>query len=1065
MDMKNVENYEISYPEALKALAAKLKDRPRGKDFSFDEYYIVLTPDRYTLQVEKELFGGGGAIDCEVLTLSRLCRRVCGDTVTLSTEGAVMLIARAAAQAEGLEYYGNAAEYPEFARNVYAALSQISSSAIPIDSVAAEVSSLPDRGGNTGRKLRDLAEIKKKYDELKKEKKFGADGEDKKTLDAPDRLKELAAAAKTSELIKKSHFFVIGYADATQLIGEVFCAIKKHAKSFEVYGAIPIELKKALNLKACDIPKIEPKKNSKLEVYKATDAIAEYKEVASYIRDYVCGTGKRYGDISVVAPNPRALTRILNEYGIKYNADTSVALYDTAQFTALANIIRLSSESDADTVVSLCKSPYSSVKPEWADALDYELTSRGIKHNVFDAKIKSADGRAAIERIKKIVSEFKKVACLYDGSSKTEEEPPSVVYAPGKFSEACSAVIDFCDFETRESEIAKNAEMLTGDSGIVMTDAVKPIRSLLELMDRYGTDDGDFKTDARMFFSAAKAVSVKSLPRYTDRVSVGSVEALRLKECELLIVVDFNEGVLPVPTADAGLLSDADILVTKGKIKPSAKEKNRRSRDELLFVLSNAKKAACFYCDSGEAKKASLLSAISDYEIKDGKKVYVGSDKRIREELSKAAKGDDKALALQTTRNPKIIAYHACVPSAARELSARKKTSYGKALDEAVERYEKIKEKEAELNREKYTRRKSAPFVSEVKKGVVRHESLSVSELSDWFSCPYKRFLKYTVGLKERKTGEFSAPDFGTLMHMVLQWFVTNKLYDSYDESVNDFDADTLETIKTNALNIANDAEFVLSEKDKERFVENACDYVRVNARIIKGGKYRPDLKWIEKQFLGDILLGEAKIPFKGTIDRVDVKKDGDDAASMLRVIDYKTGKKELNIKKIEDGREMQLSLYAAELIAAYGKNESGDETEKAKVTGMFYIPLPKKYESERNALLSGTMLKDYGIAIDYDNKIFTLGESKILKLKSNDDRTDFLGDSKKSKTIIDESKFNGLIDISVKNACLAADQIEGGYIERSPAEDNECQYCAFVGLCEHKLVRSSAEDEGNDND
>lgn len=1050
------ENYEIGYPEALKALAARLRERPKGKDFSFDEYYIVLTPDRYTLQAEKALFGGDGAIDCEVLTLSRLCRRVCGDTVTLSIEGAVMLTASAALEAENLEYYKKAAEYPEFARNVQAALSQISSSAVKIGDVAARVSALPDRGGNTGKKLRDLVKIKEKYDALK---------ESKKSLDAPDRLLELIKAAGTSELITKSHFFVIGYSDATQLIGEVFCAIKKHAKSFEVYGAIPLELKKMLSLKERNIPKIETHEMPYLEVCKTTDAVAEYKEVASLIRDYVY-KGGRYGDISIIAPDPRALTRILNEYGIKYNADTSVALYDTAQFTALTNIIRAATDADADTVVALCKSPYSSVKPEWADALDYELTSRGIKHNVLNAKIESDGGKAAVNRIKEILKVFYAAARPEedDGSSKQSEEEPRV-FALGKFSEACTAVIDFCRFEEIEGEIAKEAEKLTGDSGIVMTDAVKPIRSLIELMELYGTDDGDFKADARMFGSAAKAVSVKSLPRYIDRVAVGNVEALRLTACKLLIVVDFNEGVLPVPTADSGLITDADILVTKGEIKPSAKEKNRRSRDELLSVLYNAERAVCFYCDSGESKKASLLSSLSDYEISDGKKIFVGNNKNKSSACNNAEdKSGGKNLSLQTTHDPQRIAYYACVPSAARELSARKMTSYGKALDEAVKRGEDAKE-------DKFVRRRAKPFIGEVSESAVKHESLSVSELSDWFSCPYKRFLRYTVGLKERKTGEFSAPDFGTLMHEVMKEFVTKELYKYYDESAGDFDNDTIEKIEECARTAAENAEFVLSDKDIERFVENACDYARVNARIITAGKYVPDLLWLERPFNGDILFGEkARIPFKGKIDRADVKRigDGDALPRQVRVIDYKTGDKKLNFKKIEDGREMQLTLYAAELIENYRKSVASKDGEGAeedvKVTGMFYIPLPKKYDKEKSALLSGTMIQDFDIAVDYDKDI-PYGTSEILKLSGDDERYDFSSGSKRSNTIVKEDRFNELIDISVKNAHIAADEMESGYIERSPAENKECKYCLFGGLCEKRKVRKFADEEGDDNE
>ncbi|MCH5350997.1 MAG: PD-(D/E)XK nuclease family protein [Clostridiales bacterium] len=1019
--------YETSYPEALKALAAEL----RGKKFSFDEYYIVLTPDRYTLQVEKALFSGRGSINCEVLTLSRLCRRlkVCDNNQTLSTEGAVMLTACAAEEAENLEYYGAAAKYPEFAREVYAALIQISLSGADIDDLIASV----PQSSLTGKKLRDLKKIKEKYDEKRKD-----------LCDSTDRLKALAGAIPTLDSAKKTHFYAIGYSDATELIGEVFCAIKDNARLLSVYGAVPPSVKKMLAPEVVKLP--APKPKEKPDVYKMSDAISQYKEAASMIRDYVYGDKtRRYGDVYIVAPNPRALTRILNEYGIDYYADASVALYDTAPFTALANIIRISTDAEADRIISLCKNPYALVDPSDADELEFILTKRGIKHDVFNADIDSKGANKALSAVKKMRDEF---------------------LSHKKFSEACSAVMETCGFEETERKIADEASAISGgDSGLVMTDAVKPIRSVLDLIDRYGT--GDFKKDAFMFFSAAKALNIKSLPRFADRVSVVGVESLRLTSCELLIVVDFNEGVLPVPTADSGLLSDADIITVgkdpfgEEKIKPSAKEKNKRSREELLEVIFNAKRAVCMYVDSGQAKKAGLLSSVNRYEIADGMWV----DPETGGEVSVAVAKDipiskaDKAAAtsglvhppLQSTSDPKTIGYYACVPSAARELSARKKTSYGKAIDAALKGGES----------QKHTAKKFSRHVN----GVVGHETLSVSELSDWFGCPYRRFLRYTVGLKERYTGEFSAPDFGTMMHKVMEEFVKKELYKKSEDEIE-------KSVREYARSVAEEVEFALSDLDKERFVENACDYARVNARIINAGNYKPDLYWTERKFDGDILLGKSKIRFKGKIDRVDVlEKSGEGAEQndtrYLRVFDYKTNaSKSLSQEKIKDGREMQLALYAAELISsnrnngASKTNDGGADAESVQVTGMFYVPLPQKYVKEKRALLSGTMVKDYDVAVDYDKNIFTCGESEVLKLKSNDDRDDFSGGSKKSKTIIAENKFRELIDISVKNSDIAADQIDGGYIERSPADDKECDYCPFVGLCEHRLVRGKTDEE-----
>lgn len=48
-------------PEALAALVQRL----RSRKVDLSERHIVLTPDRYTQTVERALFCGGGALDCE----------------------------------------------------------------------------------------------------------------------------------------------------------------------------------------------------------------------------------------------------------------------------------------------------------------------------------------------------------------------------------------------------------------------------------------------------------------------------------------------------------------------------------------------------------------------------------------------------------------------------------------------------------------------------------------------------------------------------------------------------------------------------------------------------------------------------------------------------------------------------------------------------------------------------------------------------------------------------------------------------------------------------------------
>ncbi len=913
-----------SFPSALDALSEKL----RARVFSADEYHIVLTPDRYTLRVERALFSGGGAIDCEVLTLSRLCRRVVGSGKILSREAGVMLTARAIAAAGEPEYFGRAARYFDFAREAYETLLQIESSGTTPDALSAD--------GITGQKLRDLKRIKAEYDRLKSG-----------FSDSPDRLKELAAAAKKSELISKSHFYAIGYKNTTKLNAAVFKEISKYARSFEYYDAMP------------------PRPRKTLTVYEAPDAVSQYKAVAADIRDYIYKGGGRthYGDIAVVCPQPRALQRILNEYGIAYYADSTTSLYDTPPLFALHALYTMSARgADTKTLVGFAKDPYSGCERIDAERLELKLEELGIDYDASAVTTGDESADRALERVRADIAAFR------SGSD---------------FAEALEKAMEFCAF----SDVFKV-------HGVGETDLIAPIYDLIELLKNYGEGGGSFDADASTFFSAARSVEVKSLPRYSDRVRVVMPQSLRLDRCKKLYIVDFNEGVLPQVTADDGLLSDAELEAFGNVVEPSARDKNRRDREELAAVAANADDVFLAYSTAGGARRSAFIAELCD----------AGGivERSYAQDARALAQSDDAA----------YIAKFACVPAAAREIAARRSTKYFSSVLSAVGACENV----------------SPPFEPIVP---IERKTLSVSELSHWFGCPYKRFLSDSVGLKEWHSSH--AADFGLVMHEFMRRWIKTRPLDASRENVE-------RTINS----VLDDAGYLLGahkKTERERIVRDACDYASLNKHIIESGSYEPALA--EKPFGGGIMLGcDGKVGFVGVIDRIDVCGD------RARIIDYKTGNKKFDVKKCLDGTDMQLPLYAATV-------------KDKKVTGVFYLPLGPMY-AERGAGLSGSMEKDVDVALEYDAALSSGGKSDVVpvRLKLTDGQP--TGFVRASAALMTRDDFDGLIERCVNTASLAADEINSGYIERTPNKD-ACRFCAYKALCPDKKPRGIVDDEGEE--
>ncbi len=919
-----------SYPSALDALARKLKTR----EFEPDEYHIVLTPDRYTQSAERALFSGGGALDCEVLTLSRLARRIAPNDKVLSREGGVMLTARAVAAVEDkLEYYGHAAQYNGFARDAYDAMQQLRSSGAE----PAELYSVLINGetvGATGAKLADLARIREKYIRLKNE-----------FADPSDRLTELVKAIPTSELIKRAHVYAVGYSldcKTTELNRRVFAALEKHAASFEYCDVLPPTARRG-----------------HMMVFSAPDRVTQYKEIAVRIRDHAHRGGK-LGDVFVVCPEPRALARILREYGIAFYHDERTPLECTPPLVALDNIYKLKSAADdgravdGEVLLALCKNPFSRCDDFDAQELQKYLSRRKRFLNR-DFKPDGDGAVRAVERARTLVG-----------------------YMRGDFCAAVKNVVEQGGFEDLHAE-------LYGDQ----TDTVKPILELVELLERYGT--GDFHADAKAFFSAAHAVEIKSLPRYADRVTVTVPQNLRMTRCGMLLVADFNEGVLPAATSDCGLLGDDELCAVNAvcapvEISPTVREQNRRERIELKAVVNNADEVFCSYITAGRMRPSAFIAELAE---------------RI-DRLDCA----ERDVVLANTDDARYIARYACTRSAARELAARGATKYSQALRAAAG-----------------DSASAAAFAPVIKMRPRRH--VSVSELSDWFSCPYKRFLRDAVGVKERRSGALGAPDFGTVVHEFMKEFIDDRSYDC-----------SRERVKRSVDDILAKKGIEPEPYAYERLLDDAEEFAKVNVRVLEAGDYTP--LYTERAFDGLTLGDSHKTEFVGVIDRID-ECDG-----KLRIIDYKTGATEFKLGSCLLGTDMQLPLYAY-------------ATGASDVTGFFYAKLAPRYDN-RSKPLDGCFVRDTDTVVKYDGALAELRPSTVLSVKlKRDAKTGELSFNEQYKAGLPSAAFDALIERCKRNASIAVDEMADGNITRSPI-DGACSRCAFHGVCGDGIPERSAD-------
>jgi hypothetical protein len=200
---------------------------------------------------------------------------------------------------------------------------------------------------------------------------------------------------------------------------------------------------------------------------------------------------------------------------------------------------------------------------------------------------------------------------------------------------------------------------------------------------------------------------------------------------------------------------------------------------------------------------------------------------------------------------------------------------------------------------------KSKDIIEQLQKYVVKEvetpDMLTPSSLNDYIECPFKFYLKHLARLKEPNEVEedLDARIFGNLLHEVMHWFY-EELRPKRNGEIEAEDFlnvdDTLERLIGKAfrkLYFIEGEEEIVYEGQRVVVKEIVKEFAK---RIIEHDKsYAPfQLTMLEDRFSEQIpISNEKKIKIGGKIDRADLKGE------IVRIIDYKTGKDELNFESI----------------------------------------------------------------------------------------------------------------------------------------------------------------------
>ena len=572
------------------------------------------------------------------------------------------------------------------------------------------------------------------------------------------------------------------------------------------------------------------------------------------------------------------------------------------------------------------------------------------------------------------------------------------------------------------------------------------LNKLAELLGEGEIPPADY---AELFTLLLRTTDMGHIPQSLDSVTLTTAGRMRLPETDAVFVVGLVEGEFPQTPGDQGLLThaDRDAMIRQGAELPDCFE-NRMLREGI-----------CFYKALTVARSFLWLS-------------WPGAAHSEDTAPATAALAAVRTLLKVPFAAPDTAAL-AATPAAALDMlgpvsQQPGQEAAGAALEAALQAAEGTPH--AAPGYEAVVRaRAGAPDTlrdtAELEKLLGVHLRISPTRFEKYQTCPFGYFMQFVLRAAPRQKAELAPNISGTLTHWVLEQALSRQGEDFRELSGAEIetlvDALVQEYVQENLPGATVRMEYLI-QRIRRNLVgllgfiqqdlrQSGFQPAAFELRIDDRPGDEPDAPRIDPVELEDGLGHTVRIV--GTVDRVDAMPLGE--RTYLRVVDYKTGGKDFQLKEVYCGLDCQMLLYLFTL-----ERNGGGQFPGAAAAGVEYLladPAPESVSRAEAAAppeqdgaaypLNGLLLDNESVYTAMDTRStgrfvplnFHAKTGRITNGKSR------LADEKKLARIRDH--LDGLLVQMARN--LYAGDIDarplcnGG---RSP-----CAYCDFRIACHHQ--------------
>ena len=793
-----------------------------------------------------------------------------------------------------------------------------------------------------------------------------------------------------------------------------------------------------------------------IEMFLAKNQYSELEKVANMILKLVREKNYRYKDITIITKNISTYANlaraIFTQYGIPIFIDENRDLSQNIVIQYVLSILEVFSKNwSYDAIFNYIKTGFLDIDEDDIFKIEKYCLKWGITHNKWKKEFvygkQEEKDKNEIERLEEIRKN------IVNPLIKLKEE----INKNSTAENISKQIYQFLIEQNIEEKINEKIQNLMDIGQIDIANEYKnSIKTIIEILDEIVLVFKDDKITIDKYVKILKVgfknSSLTKIPGTQDQVILGDTDRSRSHKVKAIFIIGLNDGNFPSVHKDEGFFNDID----RQKLKEDGIELAKGTID-LLYednfniykAFTTAEEKLCLLYSSSDMQGKSLRPSMLINKIK---KIYpkiveksdiIESENEILNEIATYKKLINNINDLKEQNKMDDLWYY-------------------------IYRYYENSEKwnarlENDLKGIDYTNKPEEIEKQNIEKLYGNKLTTSISKLEKHRSCPFSYYLKYGLKIKPQEQLKIQTINTGTFIHEVIDEFFTKIKESSIElEQITDEEMEKIiDQIIDEKLGQGKNYIFTSTAKYKvlvlrlKRIIKKALKYiietiVQSRFKVLgselefgEKGKYKPIRLTLENGKQVEII---------GKIDRIDTAQNED--GKYLRIIDYKSSIKNIDLNEVYAGIQIQLLTYLDAVC----------REEELQPAGILYFNMleqiikadkrmsPEKIEEKikANFKMKGLILADVKVVKLHDKNL-EKGQSSIIPAYI--DKEGNLS-SKKTSGVTKE-QFADLQKYMYKIIKEISKEILEGNIELRPYYKNKktpCKYCEYKSICNFNM-------------